>query len=247
MVHDALVRAGRLLQQDEPAASTVTPYTIAAIAALYKQVGYEVTKTDEPVVSASAFQIVRSSATVTGKIHNTGLLEAEPIATIGIGPRGLICNAAGGYVPVEAKEGQQVRIPALDPELRPVNIIQSEAPTVPASGGGNLDVPSASGPPDAETETRALFVAIGDGAAKLSNVVTASLILAQSDPDPLVVPSSALWALDGQPHVTVLDTSGARDVAVVVSFSAGGETVISTAETTFPLAEGDKVVVAGTR
>lgn len=249
MVNDALVRAGRLLQQAEPAASTVTGYTSAAVAALYTQAGYTAPKTDGVVVSASAFQVLSGAGTVSGKVHSTGLLEAEPIATIGIGVRGLICSAADGSVPAEAAEGQQARIPALGPELRPVSIIRRTTPNpvLPASPGQPASAPSGSTSAAGGAETKALFVDGGDAASKTGTVVTASLILSQSAPDPLVVPSSALWTRNGQSLVTVQDDSGSRDVPVTVAFSAGGENAVTAATQTSPLTEGDKVVVAGAR
>lgn len=252
MLNDALVRAGHLLQLAEPAASTITDYTSAAIASLYTQAGYAAPKADTAVVTATSFQVIPGAGTVSGKVHSTGLLEGQPIATIGIGPSGLICSAAGGTVPVEAMEGQQVRIPALGPELRPVTIIRRNATVAPpaalaAAPGQTGSAASEATPAGGEAEVRALFVESGDAASKTGSVVTASLILSQSAPDPLVVPSSALWTRNGQSLVTVQDNSGSRDVPVVVAFSAGGENAVSAASSTSPLAEGDKVVVAGDR
>jgi hypothetical protein len=249
MVNDALVRAGLLLQQAEPAASTVTDYTSAAIGALRKQAGYPAPKAEDVVVSAAAFQVISAAGTVTGKVHSTGLLDAEPIATIGIGSRGLLCADEGGKLPAEAMDGQQMRIPALGSNLFPMTIINRTAPTAtdPALAATSGQ-PSSTGLPPAVggTETKALFVESGDAAVTVS-VVPASLILSQSAPDPLVVPSSALWTRDGQSLVTVQDESGSRDVPVVVSFSAGGENAISAASPASALAEGNKVVVEGSR
>lgn len=248
MVNDALVRAGLLLQQAEPAASTVTVYTSAAIGALYEQAGYVAPKNDDVVISTSAFQVLSAPGTVSGKVHSTGLLEAEPIATIGIGPRGLLCTGEGGTVPAEAIEGQQVRIPALGSKLLPMTIIRRTATVAPDSA---LPAPpgqaASSGSPATAggTETKAIFVESGKAATV--SVVTASLILSQSAPDPLVVPSSALWTRNGQSLVTVQDDSGSRDVPVVVAFSAGGENAVSAASPASALAEGDKVVVEGAR
>ncbi|MDJ0459818.1 hypothetical protein PUN71_021655 [Arthrobacter sp. NQ7] len=248
MVNDALVRAGRLLKQPEPSASTVTSYTAAAVAALYTQAGYTAPATGDPVVSASAFQVLPDVGTVSGNVHSTGLLEAEPIATIGVGPRGMICSAANGTVPAEAKSGQQARIAAFGPELRPVTIIAKpvQNPGL-AADSGKPAIPSQDLTPSGGAETSALFVEVEEATSKTDKVLPASLILSQSAPEPLVVPSSALWTREGQSLVTVQDDSGFRDVPVVVNFSAGGENAVSAASQESSLTEGDKVVVAGAR
>lgn len=250
MVNDALVRAGLLLQQEEPAAATVTVYTSAAIGGLYKQAGYAASKADDVVIPSSAFQVISAPGTVSGKVHSTGLLESEPIATIGIGARGLLCTGAGGTVPTEAKDDQLVRIPALGKELFPMTI--TTRTTTPPSGSplpGNSseeDLPTGSTMSAAGKATTAIFVDCGDTVPK-TNVVAASLILAQSASNQLVVPSSSLWTRDGQSHVTVQDASGDRDVPVKVTFSAGGENTVSPVTPTSTLAAGDKVVVEGVR
>jgi hypothetical protein len=249
MVNGALVRAGLLLPRTEPAVSTITGSTSAAVSALYARAGYPAPKAGDPVVTGSAFQVVPAPGKVSGKVHSKGLLGADPVAVIGIGTRGLICTSGGGKVPVEAKEGQRVRIPALGSGLHTVTIIHRTAAQTPAAGAPPAQDPAAAGSSSpaqapAGTETTALFV---EGDAKTSGVVTAALILSQSARDPLVVPSSALWTRNGQTLVTVQEASGNRDVPVVVAFSAAGENAVSAASPVSALAAGDKVVVAGDR
>jgi hypothetical protein len=249
VVNDALVRADLLPQLTEPAASTVSSYTLAAISALYKQAGHVAPKADDAVVTTAAFQVIPAAGTVTGKVRGTGLLDAEHIATIGIGSRGLLCTAKDGTIPAEATDGQLVRVPALGNGLLPMVIIERAATASPnAAPAENAGQDSSQGAPikGGSANTKVLFVESGD--APISNgMVPGTLILAQSAPDPLVVPSSALWTRDGSSLVTVRDDSGSRDVPVVVEFSAGGENAVSGLSPAATLAEGDKVVVEGSR
>lgn len=246
MVNDALVRAGLLLPQADPAASTITAYTSTAIASLFTRSGYAAPKPSDPVVGTATLQVIPEGGTVSGSVHSRGLLGTEAIATIGVGTKGLICTGPGGKVPVEAKNGQQVRITALGPELRPVAIIPIKAAAAPVtestSPAQTSGAPSTVSP---GTTSTALFVEADT--ANVAGTVSAALILSQSTKDPLVVPSSALWTLNGQTLVSVQDSGGSRDVPVNVVFSAGGENAVSPASQDSVLKEGDNVVVAGTK
>jgi hypothetical protein len=252
LVNDAMVRAGVLRPRPEPAASTVTSSTAAAIAALYVKAGYPAPKTDMVVVSPSEFQVLSASGTVSGPVHGPGPLDSQPIATVGIGPRGFLCAAGDVPVPAEAKDGQSVRIPKLDTELHPMMIIPRK-PGIGTTGNSSTKAPpstdetSPSGPAGSEADERVLFVEAEDAAEQLGNVA-GTLILATSGADPLVVPSSALWTKDGQTLVTVKeDDASVRDVPVVVEFSAAGDNAVRPADPGIPLTAGDRVKVTGAR
>lgn len=250
LINDALVRAGLLIQQSEPAASTVTPYTATALAALYVMAGYPAPKSGGPVIVTSMFRVLSAPGVVFGPVHGTGKLGSQPIATVGIGPRGLLCTSGGVSVPAEAKDGQSVRIPMLNSEPHPVKIVQINASAEVEEQAGpaaSTTVPLNSGDTAAAVDKRALFVEVGDAVKGLGDVVQANLVLAQSTADPLVVPSAALWTKAGQTLITVIDETGSRDVPVVVEFSAKGENAVHVLEPAFALASGDKVVVTGAR
>ncbi|MCH6471304.1 hypothetical protein [Sinomonas terrae] len=252
LVNDALVRAGLLVQLDESTASTVTAHTVRAVAALYRGAGYAPPNSGDAVVARSAFEVLESPGTVAGAAHKTGDLGTDPILTAGLGHRGLLCSSASGSVPSEAKTGQKARVTSLGAELYPVVVEPgSRSGAKPAgssqAGEGASSDQGGSGASQRDAsqgDKGRIFIDIGKDMGG-SPAVSADLILAESKPDSLVVPSSALWTRGSDTLVTVVEDDGCRDVAVTIDFTAAGESTVAAPAKESGLKVGDRVIVTG--
>ncbi|MFF2243308.1 hypothetical protein ACFVTM_03900 [Arthrobacter sp. NPDC058130] len=254
LVNNALVRAGVLYAQTEPSASTVTEATAAALAYLYVQSGHAAPKRDEVLVAANRFLVVPEEGVVVGAPHLPGVLGAYPLLTLGSGGRGLNCTGTNGTLPPEARAGQSAIIPAIGTDGHEISIIDTDASALPATGavsgaGSNADAGASSNvapEPTVPATSKAVFIPVASGTEKLANPVSASLVLDQSPPEQLIVPSAALWTRNGVSMVSVVKSDTRTDVEVTVVFSASGESAVVPAKTDpAPLAAGDAVVVSG--
>lgn len=99
-------------------------------------------------------------------------------------------------------------------------------PTDSGAGGG----PAADSGGEGAGAERAVLVDLGADLDRIQGVVSGQLILEESRPRQLVVPSSGLWTKDGQTRVTVAQGQETHDVPVRVLFSADGRNAVEPLE-----------------
>lgn len=254
MLNDALIAMGRQPVRSEADADVIDMTTYAALGSWYEDFGYTPPQDKDPI-PASRFIVLKDSAEVTSQPRGTGAVADGPIAQIAGGDRELTCTGPSGDLTPEAATGQELRLAALPDRAYTVTVgapaqeqgteAATDGAAASEAAGPAAQVPTLDGAGDAGAAPsgREATAEAGSEVANLSGTQPGELVLAHSEGDELVVPSSALWTRDGRTVVTVVDGDQQTEVPVTVIFSADGLNAVEPEEAA-QLEEGDVVKVA---
>lgn len=227
--------------------------TFAALDKLYRSFGYHGPK-DDAEIQAANFTVLPEEATVVDQPRATGAVSDGPIATVSTSHQSLRCTGANGSeLTPEAKAGQHLILPTLGTTEYVLSEVVDNAPNDANTGATNTKpgvVVTSPGSDagqnpkgNAPTSQHIAVAPLGDGdAEKATTTMIGDLVVSESAPDALVVPSAALWNQDGQTKVTVVSGGHSTDVPVQVTFTAEGKNAVMA--TDGELHEGDAVRIA---
>ncbi|WP_178945252.1 secretion protein HlyD [Kocuria sp. TGY1127_2] len=250
--NESLSALGLQGKRSGEARDLINAATYDALARLYKQFGYEpIDKKD--AIPATSFQYLERPGKVIDEPRSTGPVSRGPIATLSAEGARLRCTGVGGQLTPEAGVGKRVTVPSLGTtEYAITEVVENtgsrhsgqEGRTGVAPNAGQRPTSSsgegagAQGAPqpvaqeaagskaDEGSVDRAILVDVGPDIDKVHGTVTGHLILDESRPRQLVVPSSGLWTKDNETRVTVVDGQDTHDVPVRVLFSTDGKNAV---------------------
>ncbi|WP_129660218.1 efflux RND transporter periplasmic adaptor subunit [Rothia uropygialis] len=252
LLNKSLSAMGYQAPRPSEARDIVDERTYKALSELYKHFGYKPLEAKESI-PASSFLVLERPSAVVGEPRKTGSVSLGPIAKVSADGVRLRCTGPSGQLAPEATVGKRVTVPSLGTTEYPVTSIVEKLSTSQGSNseqlrGGSAQNKSEGGEsgtqvrPDGTHEDqteREAFVDLGADADKVRGTVNGQIILEESEPRQLVVPSSALWTKNGETRVTVVDGNESSEIPVKVTFSSAGMNAVE--PLSGDLKEGDAV------
>lgn len=226
LLNQALTNLGYQLPRSGFEADQITVETYRALGALYRSFGYPAPQQDQPIV-ASSFIVLKEQATVITPPRETGEVVERPLALLSFGQKELACTIKNQGSLVEVTDGQQVRLREGEEKTYPLTLTleQEQREHNGESQQGQAESWSES---DGEKQGQGKYISLQVPEEDLAGQTSfsAQVILSSSGQPGLLAPASALISTGQGTVLQVEEGEETRQVAVTVTYSARGYSLI---------------------